>query len=134
MGDSSLDIFEKYRLELEIDTQVDELNVKEVQMKLPAIKHKWVARLIQAKGDLRKLVVARTKALDQLKTHINPPITLPERNKIDAASKNDLIKKIDQQINQQELIIDYLSRVEQIMKNFTYDIKNIIDIMKMESM
>lgn len=134
MDEYSLSIFEKYKLELELDTHVDELNVKDVQMKLPGIKHKWIARLIQAKGDLRKLVSARTKALDQLKGGIHPPVNLPESNKIDAASKNDLIRKIDRQISQQELIIDYLTRVEQVMKNFTYDIKNIIDIMKMESM
>lgn len=134
MDEVSLEIFEKYKLELEIDTQVDELNVKDIQMKLPAIKHKWVARLIQAKADLRKLTNMRIKAMEQLKSRVNSPITLPETNIANAASKQELVRRIDIQITQQELIIDYLSRVEQIMKSFTYDIKNIIDIMRMESM
>lgn len=128
------DILEKYKKELEIDTTIDELNVKEVQLKLPAIKHKWVARLIQAKVDLKKLQSMRWTATEQIKNQIKPPVELPDSNKTNAASKQSVIIRIDQQIAQQELVIEYLAKVETIMKNVTYDIKNIIDIMKMESM
>lgn len=129
-----VEILEKYKLELEIDTRIDELNIKEAQLKLPGIKHKWVARLIQAKTDLRKLTIARTTAVERLKAQVNAPIELTEEQKGSAAGKQSVIKKIDYEIIQQELIIDYLTRVEVIMKSLTYDLSNLISIMKMESM
>lgn len=127
-----MELIERYKLELEIDTNVDETNIKEVQLKLPGIKHKWVARLIQAKADLYKLQQVRSKALEKIK--IKPPIDLNTKQELSAASKNDIIVKIDAEIVQQEIVIDYLSRVEVIMKSLTYDIKNVIEIMKMETM
>lgn len=134
MKEESFELFEKYKLEIELDTHVDEINVKDVQMKLPAIKHKWVARLIQAKADLKKLSNAKLKAIEHTKKTISSPVILPDKNINNAAIKQDVVQRIDKQIQQQELIIDYLTRVEQIMKSFTYDIKNVIDIMKMESL
>lgn len=134
MSELPLEIFEKYKAELELDTKIDELNMKEVQMKLPAIKHKWVARLIQAKADLRKLSSAKFKAVEQMKYNINAPIELSDASKTAAVNKQEIIQRIDKQISQQELIIDYLTRVEQITKNMTYDLKNLIDIVKLESM
>lgn len=127
-----MDLLEKYRVELELDTTVDETNIKEVQLKLPAIKHKWVARLIQAKSDLLKLQQARTEALDKIK--VNSPVDINSKQRLSAASKHEVITKIDSKMLQQDIIIDYLNRVENIMKSFTYDIKNVIEIMKMETM
>ena len=35
---------------MDVDVEIDEFNIKETQMKLPALKHKWVGRLIRHKG------------------------------------------------------------------------------------
>jgi len=45
---------------------------------------------------------------------------------------SDGIKKITQEIEDVDLMIEYLERVEQIFKSMTYDLKNIVDISKME--
>ncbi len=127
------DIFEKYKKEIELDTAVDEINIKDVQLKLPAIKHKWVARLIHAKSDLKRLQSARWTALEQIKNPNTPPVRLPEDNKMAAASKQAVVVRIDQQISQQELIIEYLTKVEVIMKSMTYDLANAIKIIQLET-
>ena len=41
---------EQYIKEMGEDVDLDEFNLKDVQLKLPALKHKWVGRLIRAKG------------------------------------------------------------------------------------
>jgi len=47
-----VDLLERYISELSEDVCIDEFNMKDVQMKLPAIKHKWTGRLIRAKIDI----------------------------------------------------------------------------------
>ena len=45
----------KYTEELQKDMYIDELNLSQVALTLPAIKHKWVARLILAKSEFNKI-------------------------------------------------------------------------------
>ena len=48
------EIIEQYTIESSIDTNIDRLNVTEVQEKLVNNKHKWSARLINHKIKLNK--------------------------------------------------------------------------------
>ena len=41
--------------------------------------------------------------------------------------------EIQHRINEQELIVDYLEKVERTFTSLGFDIKNIIEIMKMET-
>ena len=50
-----MDKLEEFKKELQDDTQLDELNLMQKQLMLPAIKHKWVARLIDEKRKLNRL-------------------------------------------------------------------------------
>ena len=47
-----MSILEEYLKEMEKDVVFDDFTIKETQMKLPAIKHKWVGRLVRHKQDL----------------------------------------------------------------------------------
>ena len=47
-------LFEQYQEEMNVDTVINNMNVTDMQMKLPAIKHKWAARLINHKISLNK--------------------------------------------------------------------------------
>ena len=44
-----MNLLESYIDELSTDVQIDEFNMKDIQMKLPSIKHKWTGRLMRAK-------------------------------------------------------------------------------------
>ena len=46
---------EDYLKEMEKDVIFDDFTIKETQMKLPAIKHKWVGRLIRHKQTTHSL-------------------------------------------------------------------------------
>ena len=50
-----MEILEQYIIELERDVKVDQFNVRDCQMKLPAFKHKWVGRVMRHKHEVVRL-------------------------------------------------------------------------------
>jgi hypothetical protein len=50
-----VDLIKKYKEEIGNDLVINDFNIKEVQLRLPARKHFWAARLIDAKIELHSL-------------------------------------------------------------------------------
>jgi len=131
-----MNILEKFQSELEDDTKIDEINLLEKQMMLPAIKHKWVARLITSKRELNKLNKQKKELKESVLQNLQEkgiPPGMPKSildKKIETSSP---IVKIQEEIEDIEIIILYLEKVETIFKTMTYDMKNIVDITKMET-
>jgi hypothetical protein len=129
--------FDKLSQELQEDTKVDELNLLQKQLTLPAIKHKWVSRLIEQKRYLnnlqRKKKLAKTIVLSSLSENNNIPPGLPKAALEKKIENSESIQKIDQDIEETSLLIEYLEKVEGIFRSMTYDIKNIIDITRLET-
>lgn len=127
-------IFEKYKEELENDIKLDDLNIKDIQLNLPRIKHKWVARLINAKIDYNKLKRARKEAIDILRKQASEEgiVSVSEKTFLMHIENHDSISKIDRKINECEFLIEYLEKIEKINASITYDIKNLIELKRME--
>lgn len=128
-----IDIIEKYRKEIEDDAKVDRLNVTDKQMMLPAIKHKWVARLINHKIEIKKYKNVRIKAIEQIVNDPQLTVTLSKIALQKQAEHSDAIKAIDIKIDEQELIVLYLEKVELIFKSMSYDISNMVELIKLET-
>jgi hypothetical protein len=103
---------------------------------LPAIKHKWVSRLIiqkKKKTDLgKKKEELRMEVLKQYDDK-SLPTGMPKaalKMKIDSS---DVIKKIDDDIADCDILIEYLEKVEKIFASFTYDIGNATKLMVLET-
>lgn len=133
-----MSIIEQYQEELQKDMHIDELNVTQAAYLLPAIKHKWVARLINAKIKINKLEKfkkeLKDKTIDEFKEN-NPKMTLIAIDRtIDTnADYRKSIAKAEEEIETQKIVVLYLEKIENIFKNMTYDIKNIIDLSKLET-
>jgi ribosomal protein L17 len=127
---------EEYIKEMGNDVDLDEFNLKDTQLKLPALKHKWVGRLIRHKNELERYQSSRDVMIKQVAQEIieqaTYQVTLPSAQK--AAEKHTTIKKIDENIREQKLIIDFLEKGEKIFSGMGFDIKNIIEIMKLETL
>jgi len=121
--------------DIEKDVKIDELNVREVQFKLPAIKHKYTGILIRAKIDLnnkRKVLEDhRKQVIDQIKEKSH--VKLTPNTLHDTANEVGSVKKIKEEIEQLELLITLLEKTEKTLSSMTYDIKNIIEIQKLET-
>jgi hypothetical protein len=129
-------LFEDYRKELEEDTVINNMNVTDMQMKLPAIKHKWTARLINHKINLNKkdhlLKTARKTLME--KSMADAAIKLSKIAIGNNIEEHDTIIKIREQIREEELLIEYLEKAEKILGNMSFDIKNLIELMKLEQL
>ena len=128
-------LLDTYVKELAEDVKVDAFNIKEVQMKIPSIKHKWVARLVRCKQDIIKLTREREKHKKALMTQLQKeaPTKISEFNAIKAIESTPSIKEFDEKIEECKLIIELLEKSEKTLSSMTYDIKNIVEIIKLET-
>ena len=128
------DLFNKYKAEIKEDLDLDEFNLKDTQLRLPSIKHKWVARLIEQKIERAKLKELRVLTIDKAieVVRASSPVSLSDRSARTEAERSEMIQKIDNQIDMCDIIIEYLEKVEVVCRNTTFDIKNVIEIKKQE--
>jgi len=131
-----MELLRKYIKEITKDLQLDDFNIKEAQMRLPARKHFWVARLIESK--IKRNSLFRDKK--QLKKEVvkkvisDSPVRISQSAAESAAERHESISKLNESISEQDAIIEYLEKVEKIMGQMHWEIKNIIDINKMEQL
>jgi chaperonin cofactor prefoldin len=48
--------------------------------------------------------------------------------------KSPVLHEINEQIEEMELVVEYLEKAERVFSSTTYDLKNAIELMKMEQM
>ena len=131
-----MELLKKYIDEIGQDFVLDDFNLKEAQMRLPARKHFWVARLMDAKVK-RNVFISKKKKLKKevvKKVISDSPVRISQSAAESAAERHDSISNLNDSINEQDSIIEYLEKVEKIMGQMHWEIKNIIDINKMEQL
>ena len=126
---------DKYMEEMVQDTSVDNFNLLDIQMKLPAIKHKWVGRLMRHKYEVKELRRQKELLIRDLTVKLinESPVKLAQPIAEKKVSKVDSVLKIDSKIKEIYLVIEYLEKVEKIFSSMTFDIKNVTEIMKLET-
>ena len=128
------DIINQYLDEAKLDTDLDRLEVINTQERLVNNKHKWSARLINHKINLSNFKFKRSSALEEKITEFQntEPVRVNRSIAEKAVRNKKEIKVLDLKIANEQLIIDYL---ENIYKNisFTNDIKNLVELMKLET-
>jgi hypothetical protein len=129
-------ILDEYMEEMEADTKLDVFTAQTVQSKLPAIKHKWVGRLIRHKQTVIELEASlktkKSTLLKQVKDEAPYKVSSPVAAK--AIEDQPSVIDIRNKIAEQKLIISFLEKVERIFSSMTFDIKNLTEIMKLETM
>lgn len=128
------DTLQKYIQEISEELKVDAFNIKSVQMRMASRKHFWVARLVNTKIELNKLK-ARKKAIKHSMVQQildNAPVKMSITAAQNAADNTPNILKLTEEIEEREVIIEYLEKVEKIMSSMHWEIKNIVDLQQME--
>lgn len=130
-----MDQLNSYIKELENDVKLDELNLKEAALMLPARKAKWVSRLIIEKNNLNDLKRERSRlvndVVEEIKKESQVRLATPTLEK--AAERHSKVAAINQEINRKENVIEFLERVEKTVHSIGFDIKNLIEVIKMET-
>jgi len=126
---------EEYHEKIGKAVKIDEFNMKDIQMDLPNQRHYWVGRLMLHKTEIINLQKQRKKAIkiitEKMKKEL--PVGTHQKTISSAAEENEIVKRIDEKVIEEELLIDYLSKIESNFRSTSYDLKNLIEIVKMET-
>jgi len=129
-------LFEQYQAQLAEQVKLDDLSLKEQQLKLPGYKHFWASRCIIHKQDLAKLKRQREKTKNELIEKLSATNDI-QLSKVALNAKIyqlDEIQVFEKEIEQMEMLIEYVEKAEQIMKSMSFDIGNLIKIQQLETM
>jgi hypothetical protein len=125
--------FEEYSKLYKEFVNIDDFNMEERVKRIPAEKHFWVARLIEAKQERlalsRKRYILKKKNIDKAKAE--GIVTLSSKT-LNELEKTKDIEDIDEKIEDLNLLIEYL---ELTVKNISFiakDIENIIDLRRLQ--
>tara|TARA_R100001015_G_C4500807_1_gene75416 strand:+ start:84 stop:479 length:396 start_codon:yes stop_codon:yes gene_type:complete len=131
-----VELLQQYIEEIGKDLVLDDFNLKESQLRLPSRKHYWVARLIEAKVDRNKLLAKKKSLKKEVVKQVvrDSPIKITQSAAESAAEGHSSLTKLNDAIKERDMIIEYLEKVEKIMSSMGYEIKNIVEIQKMEQL
>lgn len=129
------ELLRRYISEVEQDLKIDDFNIKSVQMRMPARKHYWVGRMIDAKVKLNNLNKDRKAAKEKMILQVmqQSPVTLSTAAAEKEVDKTAQIQKLTDEIYEYTIIVEYLEKVEKILSATHWEIKNIIDINRAET-
>jgi hypothetical protein len=129
------DLFFEYHQKIEEFLKFDELNLKEVQMTLPATRHYWVGRLMFHKQQINRLKKAKEKAVKMLRQKLEheSPIGLTQKTISESICQNEVVLKIDQEILDNELLVEYLTKVEMNFRDAQHGMSNLTKIITLET-
>ena len=131
-----MDLLDKYIEELKQELVIDELNVMNVQRRLPARRHFWAARLIQHKRDIFRLKKEKDEIEQRIAKELREKsvtkLSIPES--ISIAKKSSGVKNILEKLYELELVVELLERAEKNLSSMVWDIKNIVALIQMETL
>jgi hypothetical protein len=129
------DIINQYLKEASIDTNLDRLEVTSTQERLISNKHKWSARLINHKINLNRFKSDRSSILEGYITKYqeDEPVRVNRSIAEKAVQNKNEIKAIDSKIQNEVLIISFLENIYKNISFATNDIKNLVELMKLET-
>ena len=98
------------------------------------MKHKWAARYINHKRKLIKLKAQKRTLSNRLVSNYieNSPVKINVNIAEKSIQQNTSILDINSKIEQEELLLEYLEKIQNIVNNIQWDIKNLIELEKLE--
>lgn len=131
-----MSLLDQYIEELKQDTHVDQMNVKNVQLSLPALKHKWSGKLVRHKQEILHLKRQKEQKQKELAEAIQAkaPVKMQPYQLDKTVNQAEQIIEINHRVEELELLIDLLERTEKTLASMTYDIGNICKLITLETM
>tara|TARA_R100000315_G_C5180636_1_gene104737 strand:- start:398 stop:802 length:405 start_codon:yes stop_codon:yes gene_type:complete len=128
------DIINQYLDEANIDTNLDRIDVTTTQEQLVNNKHKWAARLTNHKINLSKYKNLRLKEIENniIEYQNKQPVAVSKSIAEKAVQNKNNILELDLKIKNEQLIIEFLDNIYKNISFSTNDIKNLVELMKLE--
>lgn len=124
---------EELQEEFLVFTKIDDFNMDDRLKRIPAFKHSWISRLIDAKRERFSLLKVKRKTKEALtKRMIEEGVVQLTKQTLDSLENTDKMEEINDNIQEIDLLIEYL---EFIVKNVSFignDWKLVIEHKKLE--
>ena len=130
-----MDILSKYNGELLEDLKLDQINILDKQLMLPALKHKWVSRLILTKRQKNELEKKKKSLREDVLRKFEEtglPKGVPKVSIKEKVDSTKTISEISLTIEECDLLIEYLEKIEKIFSSMTFDIGNASKLLALE--
>jgi hypothetical protein len=124
--------FEKIVKEIEQDLKIDRMNMDEKTLQIPSIKHYWVAELYRTKIQIQKLEKAKKERMKQVQANQVSEIGLSKSSIMAQVNNDELIIKINDKLEELKIISEYLEDAKYVLGRVTDDLKNRIELEKVE--
>ena len=122
----------KYIEELENDVKLTEFNLREKSLLASSLWSKWLSYLFLEKSNLDKIQLAKTKCINQNMSEDQvQDSVLGKKNEENLLANNDTLKQLNSYAKMTQSNIDFIERALQIWSNFGFQIKNTIEVLKL---
>ena len=130
-----MDLLMKYNEELKADVALDPFTVHDVQLKLPGIKHKWIGRLMRHKATMFELQSEKKSTRKELIEQViaESPIRLTQASAGALVDDHEVMENMETKIREHKIAIEFLEKIERVLTSMTFDIRNLTEIMKLET-
>ena len=121
---------EKYIKEFDEDVQLTISNIKEKSLMVSSYQSKWIRYYFQEKHLNQKLKDAK---LEYTKQHANKLSFKPTQTVMPQIQEQDQnIVKLNNEIKNSELCIEFIEKSMAVLEKMNFQVKNVIDIIKLE--
>lgn len=124
--------FEKIVKEIEQDLKIDRMNMDEKILKIPSIKHYWIAELYRSKIQIQKLENYKKERIKEIQNSLVTEIGLSKSSITAQLNSDEKIMKINSKLEELRIIVDYLEDAKFVFGRVTDDLKNRIELEKVE--
>lgn len=128
-----MSLIEEYEKELNEDLYLDEMNAKEKSMRLGLVKQKWANRISKHKIKLKDLIQDKDDLGTRLLGNVNLPVAVSLAKKSKSLDHNEEMKVVNRAIRDQEDIIEFLEASYKNVDSVGWNLKNLIELIKMEN-
>jgi hypothetical protein len=129
------DLFLEYHEAVSEFLKFDELNLKDSQMNIASVRHYWVGRLMFHKQQIQKLTRYKQIVGKKIRQKIEEesPVGLTAKTIAEAVGSHDTMQKIEIEIADHELLVEYLTKVEMNFRDAQYGLNNLTKIITLET-
>lgn len=127
-------LLETYQTQYKEFTTIDDFNIEQRVMRVPAEKHFWVARMIDAKRQKIKLNRQKKKLRTALTKGMleDSPVAIDKKT-LDKIENLPEMEDLNEKLEDLDLLIEYLEHVVKSVAFIAQDIKNIIELKHLQS-
>jgi len=127
------ELYDKYKADFEKDFKVDAFNLEKVALELPSRKHFWVARLHDLKRRRYKLELSKKTLENEVLRQMQDksPVKL-DKGVTSKIRNNSSMQELSEELKNLDMVIAWLDDAVRIITFMSNDVKNIIEIKKLE--